>query len=130
MITRWRIALLLSLPVLSACSGGDTAAQPVPAPPPNLASAARVDQGQELFQKHCALCHGERGDGHGRRRSLSKPPKDLTDPTWQSAFAPREVYRAIRYGVPHTPMAAWPVLSEEEIWSLVAFIDSLDEGGG
>lgn len=126
-----RITILLSLLALSGCSGGDTAAKPVPEPPPDLlASTARVDQGRALFVKHCALCHGERGDGHGRRRNLSQPPRDLTDPSWQAQMEPREVYRAIRYGVPRTPMAAWSVLSEDEIWSLVAFIGSLDEGGG
>lgn len=98
----------------------------MPEPPTDLASAERVETGRALFQRHCALCHGERGDGHGRRRNLSKPARDLTDTTWQHTVGPRDVFRTIRDGVPSSPMAAWAIFSEDQIWDLVAFIDSLD----
>lgn len=127
MTNRCLLAVLVSLLLLSGCEGGDAATDPVPAPPDDLlTSASRLEQGRALFQEHCALCHGERGDGHGRRRNLSKPPKDLTTAHWQEQATPRAVYRTIRNGVPRSPMAAWAILSENEIWALVAYIASLD----
>lgn len=92
-----------------------------------LASAEARQRGGELFIRHCALCHGERGDGKGIRRSLSRPAADLTDPEWRRQARPEAVYRAIHDGVPRTPMAAWPGFSEDEIWSLTAYIMSLGE---
>jgi high-affinity iron transporter len=92
-----------------------------------LASAAARSEGRELFRRHCALCHGERGDGHGVRRSLSRPAADLTDPQWRRQADPLSVFRAIHDGVPRTPMAAWPMFSPDQIWALTAYVLSLAE---
>lgn len=92
-----------------------------------LISAEYRERGQALFARHCALCHGERGDGQGRRRTLSTPPADLTDPAWRRRATPEAVYRVIHDGVPRTAMAAWPGFSEEQIWSLTAHVLGLGE---
>jgi mono/diheme cytochrome c family protein len=61
------------------------------------------------------------------RRTLSKPPADLSDPLWQQQADAPGVYRAIRDGVPRSPMAAWGIFSEEQTWALTAYILRLNE---
>ena len=106
------------------------AAAPVVVPEARLASDAARQRGRELFLTHCALCHGERGDGVGRRRNLSSPPQDFTDPHWRLRRSPAEIYRVIRHGRRGTAMAAWSILDEEQTWDLVAHIQSIAERSG
>lgn len=122
-------ALILgSLLVLSACSQGDPRPGPVPPVPEDLLVSAELrEHGEVLFLKHCALCHGVRGDGHGVRRRLSKPAADLTDVMWRRQASAEGVYLAIRDGIPRSPMAAWRILSEEQTWALTAHVLRLNE---
>jgi high-affinity iron transporter len=105
----------------------------VPVPAARLADPAARERGRALFARHCALCHGERGDGRGERRAgLSTPPRDLTDARWQSRTSPLRLFATLREGVPGTAMASWAALDEEETWDLVAYVRSLrarGEGG-
>lgn len=119
--TGWMLAMLLGL---SACeeTGG--------ALPEGLDSFEVRLRGRELFVRHCAICHGERADGHGiRRRSLSGPPADFSDPSWSERTAPRRTFEIIRAGVPGTSMPAWKVLEEDETWDLVAYLHSVATRG-
>jgi mono/diheme cytochrome c family protein len=122
---------LATLPLaLWACDGGGPAAGPPPVPETRLASAEARDRGERLFLAHCALCHGESGDGIGRRRNLSSRPQDFTDPSWRRRVSPTEVYLVIRDGRRRTAMAGWKVLDEEQIWDLVAYVLSVAEHSG
>ena len=95
-------------------------------PEQRLVSQQARERGRRLFQEHCVLCHGERGDGRGiRREGLSRPPRDFTDPGWRSRTSPRHVYFAIREGVRGTPMPSWKALDEEDAWDLVAHVLSV-----
>jgi mono/diheme cytochrome c family protein len=98
-----------------------------PVPEDLLVSVELREHGQALFLKHCALCHGERGDGNGVRRSLSKPAADLTDVMWRRRASAEAVYLAIRDGIPRSPMAAWSVFSEQQTWALTAHVLHLAE---
>jgi high-affinity iron transporter len=90
---------------------------------------ARV-RGRRLFLEYCAICHGERADGHGRRRqSLSGPPADFSDPSWSSRTPPQSTFAIIRGGVRGTSMPAWKVLAEDQTWDLVAYLHSVAERG-
>ena len=74
---------------LSACDGEPrSASRPVVVPEARLASAAASERGRQLFLTHCAICHGERADGVGRRRNLSSRPQDFTDPSWRQRVSP------------------------------------------
>ncbi len=98
----------------------------VAVPAARLADPVVRERGRGLFARHCALCHGERGDGRGERRSdLSSPPRDFTDPGWQSRTSTLRIFHAVREGVPGTSMPSWAALSEEESWDLVAYVRSL-----
>ncbi len=91
-------------------------------PRERLASDEARIRGRELFLNHCALCHGERADGRGRRRLLSTAAVDFTNPFWREGTTPRDVYEVIREGRRGTPMAAWKALSEEQTWDLTAYL--------
>jgi high-affinity iron transporter len=93
-----------------------------------LASMEARARGGALFREHCALCHGERGNGRGvRREGLATSPRDFTDPRWHAATSPRRVYFAIREGVHGTAMPSWKALSERDGWALTAYVLSLGE---
>ena len=81
--------------------------------------ARRVADGQALFMKmNCASCHGY-GAGGGMG-------PDLTDPYWRYGAAALQVYRSIHDGRPQG-MPAWGrALSSDEVWSLVAYVRSLN----
>lgn len=128
-----RRSALLALPfwlALASCSGGEPSAdRRIEVPQARLVSGEARRQGRELYLEHCALCHGERADGHGIRHNLSSQPADFTNPNWRRRVSPREVFLAIRDGVSGTPMPAWKVLDEGEIWDLTAYVLSVAESG-
>jgi len=122
-------ALMLSL-TFTACNGPDSdlpaAYRRLEVPEARLRSPEARAGGGKLFLANCALCHGERGDGHGRRSSgFAKAPASFTDPAWRRHATPRRVFFAIREGVHGTPMPSWKWLSEDETWELVAYVLSL-----
>jgi high-affinity iron transporter len=93
-----------------------------------LASSEARLRGQATFMQYCALCHGERGDGHGlRREGLTRAPRDFTYPPWRQSTTPRRVFFVIREGVEGTAMPGFPNLSEQEAWDLTAYVLSLGE---
>ncbi|HTW76047.1 MAG TPA: cytochrome c [Steroidobacteraceae bacterium] len=116
------MALSVLSPVTSGCSG-----RAGPGPPAGLlASAAAQRAGARLFAADCAVCHGDDGDGHGaRQEGLNPPPADLTVPPWSQPSGAERTFQAIRQGVRRTAMASWPMLSEAQIWQLVAYIEAL-----
>ncbi len=91
-------------------------------------------RGREIFQRACAACHGEKGDGRGPsadslRDSQDRPvkPADLRGEL-RSGRSPEDTWRTIATGISGTPMAGFlDTLSAEEIWSLTVFIRSLKE---
>ena len=85
-------------------------------------------RGRGLFLEHCALCHGERADGRGRRSNLSVQPADFTNQAWRRRITPRRAFFVIREGVRRTPMPAWKTLSQDQIWDLVGYILSVADG--
>jgi high-affinity iron transporter len=95
-------------------------------PVARMASRQAQQHGEQLFREYCALCHGERGDGHGiRREGLTRAPRDFTSPAWQRSTSPRRVFYAIREGLPSTPMPSWKALSEEDAWDMTSYVLSL-----
>jgi high-affinity iron transporter len=109
------------LPAISGCSGAS------PSPPAGLLTSVEAQHaGAERFAANCAICHGARADGHGRRQeSMIPPPANLTVPPWSERSSAARTFLAIREGVPGTAMAAWPTLSDQQIWQLVAYIETL-----
>jgi high-affinity iron transporter len=116
--------------VCQACGGPDrdlpAAYRRMVVPEAALSDPAVRARGRTLFLEHCALCHGDRGDGHGvRREGLSQPPRDFTSAAWRASTSPRRVFFAIREGLAGTPMPGWKSLSEQDAWDMTAYVLSL-----
>ena len=141
-------AALAIATLLSSCSrssGGSTTevvAQPEPAanaigdvPLGDVAGAAQstlatqfpnpygndpqaVQQGHELFVKmNCAGCHG-----YGAKGGMGP---NLTDGYWRYGGVPASIFNSIYQGRPQG-MPAWnPALPPQDIWKIVAYIQSL-----
>jgi high-affinity iron transporter len=92
-----------------------------------LASHDAQQAGADIFITNCAICHGKNGDGHGlRKEGLVPPPANLKLPPWSDPSFAGKTFLAIRHGVRRTAMPAWPSLTDREIWSVVAYIISLN----
>lgn len=141
----YRLFPVVLVCLLSACEGGST---PVPAnnlPAPDDVAAVPLGQpagmtdapvsalsmdnpyagspqaitaGKALYIKmNCAGCHAYTGKGN--------MGPDLTDTYWRYGGLPIQIYKSIHEGRPQG-MPAWgAALPPQEIWELVAYIQSL-----
>jgi mono/diheme cytochrome c family protein len=76
-----------------------------------------VAAGRNLFEQHCAECHGNAADG-------SKKAPSLRAEEVQSA-APGAIFWILTNGVVRRGMPVWSKLPEPQRWQLVSFIRSL-----
>jgi cytochrome c oxidase cbb3-type subunit 2 len=91
---------------------------------------AQNDAGKALYDKNCAQCHGEKGDGNGVAAPHLMPrPRDFTSGkfkirTTASGKLPTDadLHHIIKVGMPYTSMPAWPMLSDAQISSLVEYV--------
>ena len=86
-----------------------------------LASSADVAEGERLFLKNCALCHG--GDATGGRGP------DLTRGFFRNATSDDQLLDIVQGGIEGTGMP-WTGLSDRKAGQLVAFIRSLSGSSG
>lgn len=97
-----------------------------------------VAKGRKVFSRYCTPCHGDRGQGDGyNAKNLDPKARDLTDgiEVYMAKLTNAEIYEVIElggYGVDLSPgMPTWGKhFSEDEIWSLVAFIRTLHKYKG
>ena len=84
-------------------------------------------RGQQLFAQDCAACHGATGAGDGARsREFTPRPEPIGSVAHMHSVSPAHVFRVISVGVQGTMMSAWAsVLSIDDRWALVAFVNSL-----
>lgn len=77
-----------------------------------------------LYRQHCAVCHGENGDGQTRARyGLNPPPRDFTTSQAWDVLTTERLRTSIRYGRPGTAMVSWDKkLTTEQINGLADFI--------
>lgn len=91
-------------------------------------SKGNAAEGKTQFENVCAACHGAGGKGDGvAAAALDPKPRDLSDATYVSTLSNEHLYKVISEGgasVGLSPlMAAWGgVLSEQQIWDVIAFI--------
>lgn len=92
---------------------------------PDLESELMVERGFRLFRQHCVQCHGAPGVGRDAvGMGLTPAPANLayTARIWSAA----EIFWITSNGVKMTGMPSWKhKLSEDDLWSLVAFIKTL-----
>jgi high-affinity iron transporter len=91
-----------------------------------LSSREAEDAGRVIFAANCAICHGAKGDGRGlRREGMIPPPADLTLLSRPDKAEATRTYRVIKNGTPGSAMPSWPMLSDRQIWDVVAYVHSL-----
>lgn len=78
----------------------------------------------ELFATACARCHGADGRGGVASRPGAPPPRDFTDPKWQTGKSDRELARIIARGNGEMPGFS-NTLTPAQIDGLVAFLRTL-----
>jgi mono/diheme cytochrome c family protein len=123
---------MLAALVLAACGGGGTetvvALDSVPADfagKTNPLGADAAIAGAEVFKANCAACHGETGLGDGPAGAALDPaPKNLA--VLQAQAGDDYLFWRITTGKEGTSMVPWKgILTEEQIWQVVAFLHTL-----
>lgn len=114
----------------------DSAARPIafselPLPPQPQVNEALLSQGQQVYDRNCAVCHGEKGDGKGSAAPFLVPaPRSFVQANYRLRSTPTsalptdaDLFRSVSLGLPGTPMPPWRhILSAEERWAVVAYI--------
>ena len=126
-------ALLTSLALLGCSAKVDPSAidyDKIEIPVAQLSSDEARARGRTLFKAKCALCHGERADGHGvRSKGLSGKAVNFGSSDWRSNTSAIAVFEVLSEGMRGTSMPAWPTLSEGQKWDLTAYVLSVAGDG-
>ncbi len=97
---------------------------------PDIGTEAQRESGKVLYNKYCAQCHGEKGDGEGYATPHLFPrPRDFTTGRFKVRTTPsgalpthQDLVNIIRRGMPYTSMPAWPNLTDQEVSDLAYYI--------
>jgi mono/diheme cytochrome c family protein len=89
--------------------------------------------GRRVYAEHCAICHGETGDGRGHAANhFATPPRDFTLGRYKirstaSGQPPtdEDLARTIVRGLPGTAMVPHDHLSDGEVRAVIAYVKSL-----
>ena len=85
-----------------------------------------INQGSELYQEQCAVCHGMTGSGDGlESEGLDPPPTDFTDTNRYEQRTLSGLFNTISLGAEGTAMASFAHLSDADRWSLTFYVGSL-----
>jgi mono/diheme cytochrome c family protein len=76
-----------------------------------------IAAGANLFDQHCAECHGDAGEGSRKGPSLLKEPVQTA--------TPGALFWLLTNGVVRRGMPVWSKLPEPQRWQLVTYIKSL-----
>ncbi len=100
-----------------------------------LAESQVLDRGKSLYEKHCMVCHGEKGQGKGPAAPFLFPkPRDLTLGVFKvrstSTGEPPtddDILLTLTDGMPGSAMPSFTELSKEEKKALVEYVKELGE---
>ena len=121
----------------TSCSGGTSRIEaramknPVEPTPKSIAS------GKNVYNKYCADCHGETGNGIGSKTAMlaetgQGKPSDLTDDKWEHGSTDGEIFVNIRDGVGVNGVMKGlngkPGISDTDMWNMVNYIRTLKRG--
>ncbi|MGD8752651.1 MAG: c-type cytochrome [Anaerolineales bacterium] len=88
------------------------------------APSSTIVQGEELYLENCASCHGDKGQGDGAQADeLNQPLPDFSDQAFMAEKSAAEMFQVISEG--GVQMPTFNQLSEEERWTLTAYLRSL-----
>ena len=133
---RW-VLLCVSLALVAAC-GEPSGSWPQRQPPAGfLQSPDNRAAGKALFREHCGRCHGTTEEGRSPRVEFFQPPApDFKADRYRSADSAYLFWRISQgknvepYFSRGSVMPAWGhYFSEEQIWQLVAYLQTRPDGG-
>jgi mono/diheme cytochrome c family protein len=95
-----------------------------------LVPAETLNRGQVLFRRHCAGCHGRKGDGNGpSAASMTPRPRNFTRGQFKYKSVvgdalplDGDLLSTVREGLQGTHMPAWSNLSEADLSDTVQYI--------
>jgi mono/diheme cytochrome c family protein len=99
----------------------------LPLPVDAWAAAGDAEKGKSLYAAQCLMCHGKVGDGNGPvGKALSPKPKAFV----AGSLSPDPLlFKVIKFGGKANglskDMDAYPALSDQQIWDLIAYIKTL-----
>ncbi len=100
---------------------GQAMVNPVPA------DGVSLQRGETLFEFHCAVCHGQSGQGDGPVvefwREDARPPADLTEPRI-AEYPDGTLYRFITQGFASMPPLR-ENLTERQRWDVINYVRNL-----
>jgi mono/diheme cytochrome c family protein len=81
--------------------------------------------GHALYDKHCAFCHGQDGDGPPASGMQFYPPVPSLKTPKQS-LTEGQIFSVVRLGIRYTAMPGFSkALTDEEIWKVTGYVGSL-----
>lgn len=85
-------------------------------------SSPTVQRGRGVYQKNCATCHGDRGQG-GQASGAGAPARDFRSPLAAGELTRERMIAAVKHGKPATAMAGFDGrLSGEDIEAVVDYV--------
>lgn len=101
---------------------------------PVPSSSQVIERGKAIYHGKgtCVGCHGVEGNGRGPAAAqLNPPPRNFRHHGFWRHRTEGEIFWVIKHGSPGTAMAAFgPVLSDEEIWSVIWYERTFARGHG
>jgi ubiquinol-cytochrome c reductase cytochrome c subunit len=117
-VSLWRVAPALVVVALAVAAGPRVMAAPAPLPP----SERGVTDGQKLYQRDCAYCHGDAAQGTGNGPSLQGIGAGEVDYAVSTGRMPKRTTDEPRRRRP-------PLYSPGQIDALVAYLTPFVAGG-
>ena len=89
----------------------------------NAALPPKIAEGEQLYVRHCAVCHGDEGSGAvWTQSSLNPPPRNFTA-AMRDELSRERMITSVTYGRPGTAMMSFRKrLSTQEIATVVDYI--------
>lgn len=93
-------------------------------------TSEKMLEGQLLYAKNCAACHGETGRGNGVfsgdvKAQSGKSPVNFTDPASMLGASPALLQGKILRGGMGTGMPYWgPIFTDQQTWDVIAYLYS------
>ena len=108
--------------LITGLSGGSAFGLSAQEPANPYTTVQDVQSGQQLFARHCSICHGVDATG-------GEIAPDLTTGEFQHASSDAGLFNVISDGVPDTPMVGINRgRTDQSVWQLVAYLHSLSGG--
>jgi len=124
------VALAVALTQAQAATGGNPEAKKLKNPV--TSTAASIAQGQMIYDKYCAFCHGDDAKGDGPLAPKDSHPPNIIDAESAHGTTDGELYTVIREGPGGTKPVMKPFqgkIADQDIWSVVNYLKSLRGAG-